>query len=157
MPPHPMRDLAKERRWRGTIAKWQASGISMTEFCRLNDVPYRDFMNWRRIIQARDLEPDAPTRNYSRDKKRAMRAKSTERPPAWAGNGSALLPKARAHRLSPESVKFAEIQVVDSASTGVRGEDAVLEIVLPNGICLRTKPGCSLNFLSSVISALEKR
>jgi hypothetical protein len=138
MPPHPMRDLAKERRWRGTIAKWQASGVSMTEFCRQNDVPYRDFMNWRRIIQVRDLEPGAPTRNYSRDKKRAMRAKSTNGPPA-------------------PRVEFAEIQVVDSPSTKVRGEDAVLEIVLPDGTCLRTKPGCSLNFLSSVISALEKR
>ena len=149
-----MRDRAKERRWRGTIAKWQASGVSMTEFCRLNDVPYRDFMNWRRIIQVRDLEPDAPTRNHSRDKKKAMRAKSADGPPAWVGNGSALIPKARAHRLSPE---FAEIQVVDSPSTTVPGEHAVLEIVLPDGICLRTKPGCSLTFLSSVISALEKR
>ena len=76
MPPHPMRDLAKERRWRGIIAKWQASGISMTEFCRRNDVLYRDFSNWRRIIRVRDLEPEAPTKNYSREKKKAMQGKT---------------------------------------------------------------------------------
>jgi hypothetical protein len=125
------RDLTKERRWRETIAEWERSGITIIEFCRRRRIRYHDFINWRRILRHRDLEPDAPTKNQSREKKK---------------------PK---HVLG--RVEFAEVRVHESPGAIAPGEDAVLEIVLPNGICVRAKEGCPLSFLSAVISTLEKR
>ncbi len=74
-------------------------------------------------------------------------------------------PKARASDLRPKavaptepSIGFAQVQVVEQ-STRKRAKaesNAIeLEVVLPSGITLRLAPGGSLDFLSSVVAALE--
>ena len=142
MPPHLRRDLAKERRWRGIIANWQASDISITEYCRLHDIPYRDLANWRRIIRRRDHEQGAQHQKTNRAEKKASRA-----------------PETSAHfsrRLEP--VDFAEVQIVDKRKNTEEPRSAgsaVLEVVLTSGISLRVNESCPLNFLSSVVKALE--
>lgn len=55
-------------------------------------------------------------------------------------------------------IGFAEVQVVERSTRKKAVADsnaAGLEVVLPSGITLRLAPGGSLDFLSSVIAALE--
>jgi hypothetical protein len=161
MPPHLRRDMAKERRWRGVIANWQASGISITEYCRLHDVPYRDLTNWRRIIRTRDLEQrTASPKVDHRTKKRAGR---TQGDAIWPSEKVAQQPDTALQfpRRRQGSVDFAEVQLIDKQKDEEEqsGSDGgvVIEVVLPSGISLRLKAGCPLNFLSSVVSSLENR
>jgi hypothetical protein len=157
MPPHLRRDMAKERRWRGILANWQASGISISEYCRLHDIPYRDLTNWRRIIRARDLEQRTPSPKIDRTKKRARRAGDAVWPASkTAPQSEPALPFPRRRR---DAVDFAEVQLVDEHKNEEEGSpsdgDVVLEVVLLSGISLRLKACCPLNFLSSVVSVLE--
>lgn len=74
-------------------------------------------------------------------------------------------PESRASELRPKAVTptepligFAEVQVVDQiARKKAKAEQdaAELEVILPSGITLRLATGGSLDFLSSVIAALE--
>ena len=74
-------------------------------------------------------------------------------------------PKARVSELRPKAVSpaepsigFAEVQVVEQiARKKAKAETnaAELEVILPSGITLRLAAGGSLDFLSSVIAALE--
>jgi hypothetical protein len=54
---------------------------------------------------------------------------------------------------------FAEVKVVERSTrkkaAAAESKAAELEVVLPSGITLRLAPGGSLDFLSSVIAALE--
>jgi len=154
MPPLRNRDMMKEQRWRATFAKWEASGLTIVEFCRLNAVSYRDFTNWRRIIRERDLEPGAPMKNYSREKKKS-RVNNQQQSPS--SQEVAQMSRAQRGRLPPTQIEFAEIKVVEGRMHSRHSEDEALEIVMPGGIILRAKPFCCLEFLSAVISALEKR
>jgi transposase-like protein len=47
----------RERLWRETIAAWQASGLSVRQYCRRHDVAEPSFYYWRRELQRRDLRP----------------------------------------------------------------------------------------------------
>jgi len=73
-------------------------------------------------------------------------------------------PKTRVSELRPKAAKpiepsigFAEVQVVERSTRKQTAAEssADLEVVLPSGITLRLAPGGSLDFLSSVIAALE--
>ncbi len=156
MPPHLRRDLAKERRWRGIIANWQASEISITEYCRLNDIPYRDLANWRRIIRARDLEHRTAGPSTERTNKRVRRRPASSvrsREASQQPENSLQFPRRR-----QDSIEFAEVQLIDKqkyAEQPSNDGNVVLEVMLPSGISLRIKACCPLNFLSSVVSALE--
>lgn len=57
-----------------------------------------------------------------------------------------------------QAIGFAEVQVVERSTrkkATAESKAAELEVVLPSGITLRLAPGGSLDFLSSVIAALE--
>ncbi len=154
-----VRDPAKERRWREIIANWQASEISIAEFCRLNDFDYKSFCNWRKIIRNRDLGPvQAHGTKDKLTKRRAVRA--THVAPRKSGTPRRIDAHAEPRRES-RSVEFAEVKVLDVAvpanlkpSPGLG--TSLLEIVLPGGITLRPGVDCPMSLLSSVIAALEK-
>lgn len=48
------RRAERERYWRGVIKKQRASGLSVAEFCRRNDVSVALFYRWRRRLAERD-------------------------------------------------------------------------------------------------------
>ena len=48
------RDLAKERRWRETLTRQAASGLSVRAFCRQEKLAESAFYAWRRIVAERD-------------------------------------------------------------------------------------------------------
>ena len=53
------RDERKERQWRQRISQWQASGISVREFCARNGLATASFYHWRRVLERRATERPA--------------------------------------------------------------------------------------------------
>ena|SRR5438270_4754463 len=51
------RDPAREQYWRGLVAEWGASGLSVREFSRQRQVTEANFYAWRRELQRRDARP----------------------------------------------------------------------------------------------------
>jgi hypothetical protein len=50
------RDERKERQWRRWISQWQASGLSVREFCARHGMATANFYNWRRVLERRAAE-----------------------------------------------------------------------------------------------------
>ncbi len=48
--PRGWRDPAKERRWRRVVRDWQASGLSVRQFCRRQGLSEPSFYAWRREL-----------------------------------------------------------------------------------------------------------
>lgn len=70
----------------------------------------------------------------------------------WEGRSSIV------ERQAGGGVEFREVQLVERREPRAKqssGASAGLEVILPSGITLRLAPGCSLDLLSSVITALE--
>ena len=57
------RDPRKEQFWRDTLARCQASGLSIRAFCRQHHLSESAFYHWRRTLAQRDLSqpPHAAT------------------------------------------------------------------------------------------------
>ncbi len=41
-------ELAKKHYWRQHVASWRESNLSQVEYCRLNDLPIKNFGYWKR-------------------------------------------------------------------------------------------------------------
>jgi excisionase family DNA binding protein len=94
---------------------------------------------------------------------RTLNVKST----AGSGQGrreqaetKAPLEKAKQQQANKEIVEFAQVHLVDLQSRKNAGQPekdvtTELEIIFPSGVKLRLTPGCSLDWLSSVITMLE--
>ena len=53
------RDERKERQWRRWIGEWQASGLSVREFCARRGLATPSFYHWRRVLERRTTERPA--------------------------------------------------------------------------------------------------
>ena len=51
------RDSEREQHWRGLLSEWQASGLSVREFCSRRQLREANFYAWRRQLQRRDARP----------------------------------------------------------------------------------------------------
>ena len=56
MAPGRPRDQHKERQWQRWIDQWQASGLSVRDFCARHRLPTPTFYTWRRRLQRRAAE-----------------------------------------------------------------------------------------------------
>jgi hypothetical protein len=56
MVPGRARDEHKERQWRRRIEQWQASGLSVRDFCARHGLATASFYNWRRVLERRAAE-----------------------------------------------------------------------------------------------------
>jgi len=54
---------AAERRWRGRLAAWKASGLSQAAYCRRAGLAANDFSRWKHEIARRD-QRSAPTPTF---------------------------------------------------------------------------------------------
>jgi transposase len=45
---------SREQYWRGYLTRWEASGLSVREFCEFHDLSQQSFYWWRREIARRD-------------------------------------------------------------------------------------------------------
>ena len=55
------RSMDREGHWRSLMSKQEASGMSISAFCRQHEVPESSFYNWKRKLKQRRRE-DASTR-----------------------------------------------------------------------------------------------
>ena len=53
------RSLEREEYWQSVIRKQQASGMSVSAFCRQHEVPESSFYGWKRKLKQRRLEDDS--------------------------------------------------------------------------------------------------
>jgi hypothetical protein len=53
------RDEGKGRQWRRWVAEWQASRLSVREFCQRHGLTVASFYAWRRVLQRRAAEKAA--------------------------------------------------------------------------------------------------
>jgi len=126
---HPRYNLEKDRRWRKIIADWQTSGLTMTEFCRRENIKLSSLCDWRRVIQKRDVE--------------AVTKKN---------NSKKVKIKKDNPRRSPDNTF---VPVVLTGSAIGETPDPVLEIKLRNGAVISVREQCPLNLLASVIKMME--
>lgn len=79
------RSAERERYWRGVIEKQRASGLSVAEFCRRNDVAEAQFYRWRRKLAERDERnepsPEIPKADRARRSEATARFVPIELPP----------------------------------------------------------------------------
>ena len=127
------RDLAKERRWRRVIARWEKSGQTIVAFCERSDVRMSTFQWWRRELARRDGRPGVL-------RKSPRGAASTRE--AVRGGGRSLAPFV-AVRLSP-------------GSSGPAPQDTI-EIELPGDRLVRVGPRVPHESLAMVLDCLEDR
>jgi hypothetical protein len=52
----PQRDAGREALWRGVLARFGASGLSVRGFCARERVSEPSFYAWRRVIRERDAQ-----------------------------------------------------------------------------------------------------
>jgi transposase-like protein len=55
------RSTERELHWRALIRRQAASGLSISAFCRQEDVSEGSFFNWRRKLAGRSGDSEAPT------------------------------------------------------------------------------------------------
>lgn len=95
MPAQGQRDPAREQYWRDMIDKYQASGMSKTEFCAAEGIKASALCFWERTIKKRDYERmvearqekrearEKARRKASKEKLKAKSAKQTRREDFW--------------------------------------------------------------------------
>lgn len=64
------RDPELERQWRERITRWQASGLSVREFCRRQGLLETSFYYWKRELRQRDAAAPATLKSSSVKKPR---------------------------------------------------------------------------------------
>ena len=125
--------MAKEQHWRSVLQKWRLSELTGAEFCRVHDVRYDQFQDWRKVIRLRDAEGVAEQRKAAKSKL----FRRTETTPA---------------------VGFVQAKIADTPATAASAtSDFRIEIVLASGIMVRVNSTCSTEFLMGIVSALEER
>ena len=127
------RDLAKERRWRRVIARWERSDQTIVAFCERSDVRVSTFQWWRRELARRDGR--AVVRRKSR---RGIASTS-----GAVGGGGWSLPPFVAVRVNP-------------GLSGPVPQDTI-EVELPRHRLVRVGPTVPRESLAMVLDCLEDR
>ncbi len=73
------RDPEKEKYWREVIARWQASGLSKSQFCAQENIKMASFCNWVSIIARRDIEARREAAQEQLQKRREQKRKSRQK------------------------------------------------------------------------------
>ena len=92
------RDPVRERVWRERMDRWQASGLSVREFCVRNGLKEPTFHFWKRELRTRDA-------GMSASSVQKPRTKSAQKPPAKSSR-----PKFVPVTVLPESTLAVEVR-----------------------------------------------
>jgi hypothetical protein len=129
-----------EDNWRQLVTELRRSDLTVAEFCRGKQIVNHQFNYWKAKIDRIDAKRERAAQKVLVKKRQLERASLKKK----------TLPKA----------KFAQVKLTDHALDHLEASGPAqpqrIEIALPNGILVRLNE-CSANFLSSVITALEKR
>jgi hypothetical protein len=69
------RDPVRERVWRERVASWQASGLTIRQFCARRGLAESAFQHWRRELRERDAASGRKTASSTKLKARTRRPK----------------------------------------------------------------------------------
>jgi hypothetical protein len=134
------RDPAKERFWRNTLQRQEATGLAVGEFCAQHNLAETAFYSWRSEIRRRDRE--AGSKTFSAELARSAKRRSSE-------------PEVRAQKAHPlkkraavEHPKFLPVAVTGIATV------SLLEIALPSGVVLRIGRDCDRKTLRTVLAVV---
>jgi hypothetical protein len=107
------RDRHKEQFWRQTLQRFERSGLSAAQFCRRQQLPPHSFWAWKRTLRLRDQPAQAT-------------------PPHTAPGPQ------QPSQLAPLPF-FVPLRLPHQDPRGTPGTaaDLILEVLLPNGLCLR--------------------
>jgi len=124
------RDPVLEQQWRERMARWQASGLNVREFCVQHALIESSFYYWKRELRARE-EASASG---------LMQKPSSRRT-------AALRPTAQSTAAKQSSSKFVPVTVLPSTTMAV-------EVRCPSGhvVCLSA---CDVALLVSLFAALN--
>jgi hypothetical protein len=120
------RDRNKERYWRGLLARWQRSGLSVRDFCDVERLSEASFYGWRRELALRDREA-------ARAPSGAQHQTAPPMPPATQGRPL-----------------FVPVQV----QTPSQADKHAIAIVLSGGYEVRVSPGFDSQTLQRVLRVL---
>jgi hypothetical protein len=132
------RDRAKERYWRGYVAAWRRSGLSVRDYCRSYGLSEPSFYGWRRVLTERER---------LRRVQRAGAGDHEAQQPAAAGERRSSRDTAAAVPLSP----FVPLRLVDTPAP-----TAAVEVVLRGGRVVRVADGFAAPTLRAVVAVLEE-
>jgi hypothetical protein len=149
--PKKARDVELENFWRQVHERQKASGMGVVAFCKAEGLQDHRFWYWGREFRKLD---DA-TKAKAAKSKSAARA---VRPKVVAKTTHIESPAAKDPKEPGED--FAPVRLVDDESpapaTKSKEEPSnTAEIVLKGGRSIRISSDCSVNFLKTLISALE--
>jgi hypothetical protein len=112
------RDPARERRWRGLLKQFAASGQSIRRFCAARRLKETAFYFWRREIERRDAQ--APARRSTRHKaQRPVSFAQAILRPATTGGGLTLRLGAGRELLLPATMAVEQVAKLVHALEGV--------------------------------------
>jgi hypothetical protein len=126
------RDPKRERFWRAALRRQWRSGLTVREFCRGERLAETAYYYWRKELARRDQE-QRPRRERTRTI--SSRPSGQRRPVAAAP-------------------LFQELAILGGA---LPAANHGLEIILPDGCCVRLPAGVDRGLLADVLQALETR
>ena len=147
-----IRDTDLEKFWRQAHERQAASGLSVSAFCLAEGLKDYTFWYWGRELRARDraAKVNAAKNSFT---KQASKVETVHKSKT-VDIGSARKP---ANKPKPD---FAPVHMVDDcpeADVETKSEAVrnVAEIVLKGGHVIRIASDCPLEFLSTIVSAME--
>lgn len=140
------------------VEKWNASGLTQREFCRHEGLEERQFSSWKRLVnvareRAEHMQVGGSTEGN------AVRLPDARKKHQTAGRQARDLQQAAAavKQQSFVPVHLVDVVAEDCSASGATGIfDCVLEVVLKRGQTVRVAPSCQPQFLSAVVSSLDR-
>jgi hypothetical protein len=136
-------NVEKQRQWEEVMRRWQQSGQSVRQYCRLEGLRESAFYCWRRELARRSREASAVNGSRSQVRPAMPAVPSPTRGSLWRGPTPAFLP----------------VQVVGPASghSGLAEAAQGVEIILGQGRTVRVRSGFDRQALVDVLAVLEVR
>ena len=141
-------DVERERYWRGVLEDQALSGLSISAFCRDQEVSPASFFNWRRKLADRELERE-DARHHSHATDHAVIA-SKFVALDFPMSKVAVPPVAVAGAGSPGASRMESSDDPQTVSrTGC-------EVVLPNGCRVIIPTQCDAGWLGEIVRTLQE-
>jgi transposase-like protein len=141
--------LERRGHWQDVIRKQQASGLSVSAFCRQHEVPLSSFYNWKRKLKQRrgdtSIKDDEP--RLDRDGTMPQGTPTSEEPSRHntTRNNTAA--------------KFVPLELREQWGLPTPPTDKLTrcEVVLPDGCRIMVPSQCDPNWLREILHVVEER
>lgn len=129
--------------WEAVIEKARNHPGGIQQYCADHGICKKTF--YKRFSELKHRHPEWRQRKLSRNGGRKRKVQAPTRVPSskQPGTGKSI----------SEEESFVPVHVVES-SGNLAGKNIGIDVILPNSITLRVVPGCSTEFLQSLVSAL---